>query len=238
MAMEVDAEYYNSEDALSFCDLPTLDKDDTELDPFLDSYRANSLSSPEDDNDLFEFFVNPEILTDNIPEKEGIVFCGKPIIPLKQPNEFVNKHPRNSRFIRRESSFRKVCQLSSSSRSSDVVFSGNNRSSSFRLGGPKRPLPATGSSRCRGGGSGSFRKRKVIIGLVKFQAGPNKMELSEMRKRQSRRSPAPMFPVADHGGEPASAGRSTTWGLFRPLRCRAHFVSAWTKASLRYLPHV
>ncbi|PON58546.1 hypothetical protein PanWU01x14_165770 [Parasponia andersonii] len=253
----VDHEYCELDyDALSFCDLPILDKDvDTELDPSLDSYRQNNNSSPspeeldDEGEGMFEFYINPDILTDHnvvSAEKEGIVFCGKSIIP---PKEVVTRHRRSSgrSSIRRESSFKKnqvpYNNSASTTISTAVTRSSDHRSSSFRLGGPKRPLPGTGSSRCLGGGGGG-RKRKVIIGLVRFQLAEPKMELSEMRRRQSRRSPAPMFPAAADrgGGEPGGGGRSsrstTHWGLFRPLRCRAHFVSAWTKASLRCLPYV
>ncbi|PON63044.1 hypothetical protein TorRG33x02_277270 [Trema orientale] len=249
----VDHEYCESDhDALSFCDLPILDKDvDAELDPSLDSSPSPEELDDQDEG-MFEFDVNPEILTDhNIvrAEKEGVVFCGKSIIP---PKEAVTGHPRSSGrcSIRRESSFRK-CQVpynnsTSTTITTTITRSSDHRSSSFRLGGPKRPLPGTGSSRCRGGWGGG-RKRKVIIGLVRFQLAEPKMELSEMRRRQSRRSPVPMFSAAADrgGGEPGGGGRSsgsstttTHWGLFRPLRCRAHFVSAWTKASLRCLPRV
>ncbi|KAM6577208.1 hypothetical protein CsatB_029045 [Cannabis sativa] len=248
MAVEYSVhEYYNSDDdngdALSFCDLPVLDKDDTELDPFLHSNQRSCTSSPENhdhhDDDLFEFSVSPETKDD-----ESVIFCGVPIIPPKKAehnnnnkitinnNSTSSRHTRSGRFIRRSEKL-----------SSDGVVS--NRASSFRFGNGtnKRPsnnnnnnnLAGIGSFRCRGEGAGGFRRKhnKVIMGLVRFQAAP-KMELSEMRRRQSRRSPVPMFPVENGSGEPTGTGGSH-WGLFRPLRCRAHFVSAWNKASFRCL---
>lgn len=67
----------------------------------------------------------------------------------------------------------------------------------------------------------------MLIGLVKYQP---EMDLSEIRKRQSRRAPAPMFPVMKGGEQSALAdGKSGSakghWGLMRMVRCRFHLLS-------------
>ncbi|OMO71638.1 hypothetical protein CCACVL1_18116 [Corchorus capsularis] len=94
--------------------------------------------------------------------------------------------------------------------------------------------------------SSSLKKHKVFIGLKTI---PQKMELSDIKKRQVRKSPSPMFPPVPAGSLELMAagdgcrgggagGRSHHWGLLRPLRCRAHFASALAKASLGCIPHV
>ncbi|EXB80111.1 hypothetical protein L484_013438 [Morus notabilis] len=226
------------EDALSFCDLPM----DNNIVKNTEQKGANIISptSSEDDQDLFEFFTSPEAKP--AAETETIVFCGKRIEPAKQPSEYVKRPGKGlSLFIKKES-FKK-CQFYKHSRS-DVVSAkrpvsprgvGGNRSGSFRFGGgPNKTagIPATGSHRYSRSGKGGSRKHKVMIGLVKLQP---EMELSEIRKRQGRRSPAPMFPATGVTGE--EAGGRSHWGILRPLWCRAHFVSALTKASFSCLSH-
>lgn len=216
MAMENETHSEISEDALSFCDL-LMDKDEKELDDFPTNFNETAAS----DSDFFEFEILPKTET----ATEDIVFFGKQI---KQHIEFV-RHPRNGLFIRRDS-FKKS-QSFRTDLSSKTVYD-ETRSGSFRSGRPKA-LPAIGKSPF---GSSSSRKHKVIIGLVNPQP---KMELSEIRKRQSRRSPAPMFGA---GGEPAvpgdGIGKKSHWGLLRPLQCRTHFMNALTKASFGCLSHV
>ncbi|KAF8026269.1 hypothetical protein BT93_F2929 [Corymbia citriodora subsp. variegata] len=86
--------------------------------------------------------------------------------------------------------------------------------------------PATACDRS----SSSWRRHRALIGITKF---PATMELSDIRKRQGRRAPAPLFPVAEGGKEAVAGGRSGGhWSLLRPLRCRSHLVNALAKASL------
>ncbi|MFQ6621990.1 hypothetical protein Gotur_002458, partial [Gossypium turneri] len=73
--------------------------------------------------------------------------------------------------------------------------------------------------------SSSFRKYKVLIGISKIEP---KMELNDMKKRQSRRNhPLPMFPPVATGdmavleaGDGCDAGgkRGHRWSLLRPLK--------------------
>ncbi|XP_065871609.1 uncharacterized protein [Euphorbia lathyris] len=75
------------------------------------------------------------------------------------------------------------------------------------------------------------RKQKVMIGLAKI---PSKMELSDLRERQIRRStiPPPMFPTVVKGGElsvvsgKGSGRKSRSWGLLRPFRCGAQDLAS------------
>ncbi|KAJ4720836.1 VPS10 2 like [Melia azedarach] len=80
------------------------------------------------------------------------------------------------------------------------------------------------------------RRHKVLIGLAKV---PTVMELSDIKKRQSkRRNPAPMLPVTAGGCELAVAGdnngyqgRRNHWSLVRSLKCGAQFAGVLTKTA-------
>ncbi|WCJ19368.1 hypothetical protein M5689_001663 [Euphorbia peplus] len=78
--------------------------------------------------------------------------------------------------------------------------------------------------------STSGRKQKVMIGLAKM---PSKMELSDLRERQNRKSvPPPMFPATVKSGEISVASgngsgkKNRSWGLLRPFRCRAQDLAS------------
>ncbi|WCJ19370.1 hypothetical protein M5689_001664 [Euphorbia peplus] len=71
--------------------------------------------------------------------------------------------------------------------------------------------------------SNSSRKHKVMIGLARI---PSTIDLADLKERQSRRAPPPMFPAGVSCGEEMAviggneSGRKTNrWGLFRPFRC-------------------
>ncbi|KAE7996926.1 hypothetical protein FH972_001603 [Carpinus fangiana] len=150
--------------------------------------------------DLFEFSTNAKPETN--PSTDRILFCGR-VIHRRDPL------PGGVQPKRRSESFNNFQTFHSARLTSP------SRSSSFRA-------PATGSYRYQSSGS---RKHKVLIGLTKIQP----MDLSEIRKRQSRRTPAPIVPVPD---EPVivSGGRSH-WGLLRPLRCKSHLARLFTVGS-------
>lgn len=214
-----------SEDTLSLCDL-SIDKDEeTEL--------YVSPENPIQDQDFFEFLVNPEDQETN-PSNETVLFCGKTMSP-RTAQEF-QRHPNNGLYIRRES-FKRCHSFKSESSSikQPLVITTTDHSNSFRLCGPV-PSPATGKGKYKSSGS---QKHKVLIGLSKVQS---KMELSDIKKRQSRRTPSPMFLVSD-GAEQAIAGddkvvaERSHWGLLGTFRCRSHFVSALSKASFSCMHH-
>ncbi|XP_070662816.1 uncharacterized protein [Malus domestica] len=146
-------------------------------------------------DDLFEFRVDP--IRRYIPM--DVFFCGKPISPRTQEPLF-----ENPLFSRSES----------------LKFSSPSHPYSHRSPGSEL-VPAFGTCRSHQQSSNS-RKHKVFIGLVKYQP---EMDMNEIRKRQSRRAPAPMFPVISSVEQPSVAcGKSGSgkghWGLMRPLRPR------------------
>ena len=170
-------------------------------------------------HELFQFPFIPNTPLNN---KNYIVFCGK----LIKERDFDDDQ---SRYLFPLSSAR---QLNNHKKDLGSLYSLNSR--------PK-PSLSTKSFRSQSSCS-SLRKHKVLIGLAKI---PPTMELSDIKKRQSRKNPSPMFPpvAADDlkvvdAGEGCSAGcrRGHHWSLLRPLRCRARLVSALAKASC--IPHV
>ncbi|KAG6669912.1 hypothetical protein I3843_01G267500 [Carya illinoinensis] len=199
------------EDVLSLCDLPINDQESTESDPFPPTYPC-SPSRPE----LFEFSTNPN--AEMKPEIDTIIFCGR-IMHQKE----VSAYNLQTKSKWRSESLNKAHIMHS------IGFTNTIRSNSLRVPGPKPDTaPATGSYRHPDSCS---RKHKVFIGPVKIRP---EMELSEIRKRQGRRAPVPMFPVV--GGDESvivggkSGGGRSHWGLLRPLRCRSHLASVLARA--------
>ncbi|KAF5729513.1 hypothetical protein HS088_TW21G01680 [Tripterygium wilfordii] len=66
---------------------------------------------------------------------------------------------------------------------------------------------------------------------------PPRMELSEIKKRQSKRSPRPMFLVAEVSGDDGGAGRVNS-GLLGPWRHRSLLLTVLAKASHGCIPRV
>lgn len=152
------------------------------------------------------------------PEIDTIIFCGR-IMHQKE----VSAYNLQTKSKWRSESLNKAHIMHS------IGFTNTIRSNSLRVPGPKPDTaPATGSYRHPDSCS---RKHKVFIGPVKIRP---EMELSEIRKRQGRRAPVPMFPVV--GGDESvivggkSGGGRSHWGLLRPLRCRSHLASVLARA--------
>ncbi|KAB1219648.1 hypothetical protein CJ030_MR3G011092 [Morella rubra] len=203
------------EDALSLCDLPIHEKEN-EGDPFPPKYQ----SSPSR-QDFFEFSTHPNL--EMSPALDSIIFCGRVMHKKELPlNESQNKW--------RSESFNKA-QIFHSAKLTEASI----RSHSFRVKGPKSvPAPATGSFRYSSSGS---KKHKVLIGLAKIQP---EMELSEIRKRQGRRPPVPMFPPVGTeepviSGDRSGGGKSL-WRLLRPFRCRSHLTNTLARSSFGCFP--
>ncbi|GAV73487.1 hypothetical protein CFOL_v3_16972 [Cephalotus follicularis] len=82
-------------------------------------------------------------------------------------------------------------------------------------------------------------KHKFLIGSAKV---PWEMQLSDIKKRQKRRAPTPMFPVVTTEREVVNGHReavgSGCWGLLRPLKFRSNIVRALAKAYLGCIPRV
>ncbi|KDP32551.1 hypothetical protein JCGZ_14763 [Jatropha curcas] len=90
----------------------------------------------------------------------------------------------------------------------------------------KLPVPPPARSLRCPSTSGSSRKQKVMIGLAKI---PSKMDLSDLRERQNRRTPPPMFPASTvvGGGESVDvigngSRRKSNWSLLRSFRFKTN----------------
>lgn len=200
------------EDTLSLCDFTFQDEPISSL-PQQNSPTSSFPSDPDD----FEFSTGTEIYSQKLPPLEdAVVFCGK-FIPRRKPVD-VNIIPTTTAtqkpFI--EDPF---CL----------------RSESFNLLRGSSSHLANRSKSVRLRENASSRKHKVLIGLVKF---PTRMELSDIRKRQDRIAPVPMFPVADRSQPIVAGGGRGHWSLLRPLRFRSHLVGALARASFSCMSRV
>ncbi|KAK4798971.1 hypothetical protein SAY86_024336 [Trapa natans] len=201
------------DDALSLCNLSSP--------PFIsETYSGPSSPSPLKE-DAFEF-SNTCQSSGSVCHVDSILFCGK-IIPFENPRYL----------LQRNFSFKRL-------RSSAGFESGEahqlTRSDSLLFQSPKAaapPPPAVGSFRYS---SGSGGKLKALFGVTKF---PARMDMDDIRKRQSRQAPAPLFPAGSDIALATSEGTGRShWGLLRPLRCRSLLVSALARTSLGCIRHV
>ncbi|KAK8651344.1 hypothetical protein V6N13_140949 [Hibiscus sabdariffa] len=86
--------------------------------------------------------------------------------------------------------------------------------------------------------SQSVKHHKTLIGVTKI---PQRMELSDLRKRQSKGNrPLFMFPptVDVDDGCSVAGKRCRLWSLLKPSRCRDHSFSSMNKVSLEYIPNL
>ncbi|KAK5770296.1 hypothetical protein PVK06_046446 [Gossypium arboreum] len=209
------------EETLSFCDLSLLENDQD-----LDDTSHHSPKYPSYGQDIFEFPFIPNTPLNNNNKANDIVFGGK----LIKEEEFVDGDGDQSRYPFHLSSTKK--------------FNNKNDLGSFYLLNSK-PNPCLPTKGFRSQSYSCLRKHKALIGITKIEP---KMELSDMKKRQSRRNhPLPMFPPMANGdmvvvdtGDGCNAGgkRGHRWSLLKPLRCRPNLFSTATKASLGCIPRV
>lgn len=208
----------DDDDALSLCDLPF-----AALHRQPDGSCPAALpppASPLQDAPDFEFPAGPAIST-----VDAFLFCGKPI-------PYDDRECRVDSLLLRSDSFGRLNSFRRDG--AKVRFASGQliRSNSLRVARSRSSVaPAAASVRS----SSSRRRHRALIGITKF---PARMELSDIRKRQGRRAPAPLFPAAEGGEQVVAGGRSGGhWCLLRPLRCRSHLVNALAKASLGCIPH-
>lgn len=105
-------------------------------------------------------------------------------------------------------------------------------STSFRFSIPK-PTPARPADSCQYS-STSVRSHKHNFFFVPEKFRPD-MDLNDIKKRQSRRPPAPLFPTVD--GTSVEGEKRVKWGLIGLVKTR-HSGRASAKASTDCIPHV
>ena len=205
-----------SEKDLSFCDLPSFLIKEPEPNSYHhdDQEQRNSFSS----QDLFEFLPPDQDTKTNSPQ--DIIFFGRNMLhKTKQPANSPNP----------------LCfsaLLSNRSRRSHSLHVETSKAS---------PTPKlTGSFRDQYSSNNS-RKHRVLIGLAKI---PPKMELSDIKRRQSRQAPVPMIPapmlavddektlITSINGsyDDHQKGRA---GLAKPLKCRSLLSRLLTNACFK-----
>uniref|UniRef100_A0A5B7CAY1 Uncharacterized protein n=1 Tax=Davidia involucrata TaxID=16924 RepID=A0A5B7CAY1_DAVIN len=211
-----------AEETLSFCDL-LIYSDAVDWEDFSkEDQSSSSSSSSSDQENYFEFFS--EEWNTNTPTTTGnIIFCGK-LIPYKDPaaasvaDELeINKKqqkPKNRWLFRSWNS------------------NSFNKSNSSKSNGTKASRVSILTSPAKS------RWYLYAFGLARF---PTKMDLGEMKNRQSRQGPSTMFRW-DGGDEKLAVGGSRgmgLWGLIRDLGCGGHrHANAVVKASIGCIPRV
>ncbi|KAF7132325.1 hypothetical protein RHSIM_Rhsim09G0153800 [Rhododendron simsii] len=191
-----------TEETLSFCDIPiyssesadweTSSKEDQSLSP-------SSTSSSSSDQDLFEFFSEEWSNSSTYPV-QNIVFCGKIIIPFKEP-EISTNTVRNLE--------RKNPQKPRKQVANEAAKSGGRNGFCVRkvlfLGSPAK-----------------WRWNLLACGLgARF---PAEMDLSDIRSRQRKRSqPAPLF-LGGGGGDKKVGGGKGLWAMIKSLSGRHRLI--------------
>jgi hypothetical protein len=214
------------EQDLSFGDLLSSLDEEPERDTYYhdDQEQRNSFSS----QDFFEFSPPDDQSTETNPPRD-IIFFGRNI--LHETKQSVNSpHP----FIHGTNSHNPFSR-------SPLLLNRSRRSHSLHIetSKPSQAPISTGSFRDQYSSNNS-RKHKVLIGLAKI---PAKMELSDIKKRQSRQAPAPMIPAAELAGDEKRlfmgidrSGKSCQKGrgeFAKPLKWRTYLSGSFAKACFK-----
>ncbi|GFZ14898.1 hypothetical protein Acr_24g0010880 [Actinidia rufa] len=225
-----------TEETLSFCDLPIYSDDSGEWENFSkedQSLSSSSLSSS--DQDLFEFFSPDWTNSSTKNPLPNIVFCGK-LIPFKEPisdthkNPETNKQqkPKNRGFFRWNLKFFSKREATKPSSTKGYSTNKSNKTKSRHVSGSKHGFSVRRVSIL----SSPVKPRwqHMMFGLARFPAG--EMELREMRSRQSRQSPSALFRLNSGGGQKVHRVQGLL-GLIRSLGCggrHQHHVNAVVRA--------
>uniref|UniRef100_A0A9I9CFP6 Uncharacterized protein n=1 Tax=Cucumis melo TaxID=3656 RepID=A0A9I9CFP6_CUCME len=194
--------------------LVDVDQDDEDTLSFRDfpihepqSEADDSCSDHDGRQDFFEFSTDLRRKTSSLLPPSEIVFCGR-ILDAFRDEESANSRNRSESLLVRNQSFRYGNGSRSFSSSAVGGLFENQRSNS------RRPM--------------------TLIGLTKT---PSRMEMSEIRKRQARLAPAPMFHVVPKerrvtvvAADGYDSGISP-WRLIRPMRYRSVVVRVLAKAA-------
>uniref|UniRef100_A0A0A0KNN4 Uncharacterized protein n=1 Tax=Cucumis sativus TaxID=3659 RepID=A0A0A0KNN4_CUCSA len=171
------------------------------------SEAGDSCSDHDDRQDFFEFRTDLKRKTSSLLPPSEIVFCGRTLDIFRDEDSASSRNRSESSLIRNQS---------------------------FRYGNGSRPF----SSSAVGGlfeiQRSNSRRPMALIGLTKT---PSRIELSEIRKRQARLAPTPMFHVVPKEttvsvvtADGYESGISP-WRLIKPLRYRSVVVRVLAKAA-------
>ncbi|KAF7133284.1 hypothetical protein RHSIM_Rhsim09G0153600 [Rhododendron simsii] len=191
-----------TEETLSFCDIPIYSSESADWETSSkenQSLSSSSTSSSSSDQDLFEFFSEEWSNSSTYPV-QNIVFCGKLIIPFKEP-EISTDTTHNLE--------RKSPQKPRKKLANKAAKSGG------KNGFCVRKVLFWGSP-------AKWRWNLLACGLgARF---PAEMELSDIRSRQRKRSPpAPLF-LGGGGGDKKVGGGKGLWAMIKSLSGRHRLI--------------
>lgn len=184
------------------------------------SEAGGSWSDHDDRHDLFEFRTDLKQKTGSSSSfPSEIVFCGKILDAVTLPNE--DSALLGLNFVN----------------SSESSLMGNQ---SFRYRNSSRSFSSPVVGGLFGNQRSNSRRPMALIGLTRT---PSRMELSEIRKRQARLAPAPMFHVVPGENTVTAAvdgagNGISPWRLIKPLRYRSVVVRVLAKAASTCIAHV
>ncbi|XP_057487458.1 uncharacterized protein LOC130773535 [Actinidia eriantha] len=196
------------EDALSFCDLPIYSSKQDQ------TFSSSASQSSSSDQDLFEFFTQDWTNSGVNCPVSNIIFCGK-LIPFKEPNANTNK----------------ILEANKEKKAPNRGWFRWNLRIFGRKGGLSKKINGA-NSRCGSGPKYGFSVRRVSIvtwpakprwqllmfGLARFPAAAE-IGMSEIRSRQSRRSPSTLFRLSPGGDEEKVRKVRGLCGLIRSFGC-------------------
>ncbi|KAF7131498.1 hypothetical protein RHSIM_Rhsim09G0153700 [Rhododendron simsii] len=191
-----------TEETLSFCDIPIYSSESADWENSSkedQSLSSSSTSSSSSDQDLFEFFSEEWSNFSTYPV-QNIVFCGKLIIPFKEPELISTDTTHN---LERKSPQKPIKKLANKAAKSGGKNGFCVRKVLF-LGSPAK-----------------WRWNLLACGLgARF---PTEMELSDIRSRQRKRSqPVPLF--LGGGGDKKVGGGKGLWAMIKSLGGRHHSI--------------
>uniref|UniRef100_A0A803QDW5 Uncharacterized protein n=1 Tax=Cannabis sativa TaxID=3483 RepID=A0A803QDW5_CANSA len=212
----------DDDDALSLCNLSLGNSDDEAN--IVSSNKENSSDSEDD----FEFSrTTTESSLDSLDldqtfssdDDASVLFCGKSI-PCRSSSKPIIPLPQKT------TSFHS-CRFNNKVRSTTTTKTSPRRCSSLRLPGTEKSRSCQ-SDKLVSNNSGRSWSRNVFFGLTKI---PPKMELTEMRKRQSRSGKVSTIAPLSCEDKPVVFDEQKRGS--GPLRLRSNFVSALARVSFR-----
>lgn len=227
---------FETEETLSLCDLPIHSDSFKWEDDF--SNKFDGRYSSDEDNNVFEFF-SEDFTASTYPSGKEVIFCGKYIpykaeLPtgLEKTQNFKIPHKqnptkKNSRFQWKSLSFKRLLKQNSSK----SVKQSNNKYSSKPQGVRDSKMFGTFSGENKVSLSASSTKSRWYLFLFGMGKFPIEMELTDIKSRQSKRFPSPMFSSSydDNSNNTERRSDKGLWRLLRGLGYRSQPINAVTK---------
>ncbi|XP_068653412.1 uncharacterized protein [Aristolochia californica] len=192
----------DADEALSLCDLPIKDG------------GSEDRREPSPDKDMFEFFsdVSAEMCAAEDVFLRGTIVPNSYRAPSKEEKKNTNHASK-----RGSSTHQRSYSL-------DTLFqeprSGSHRNYRKLQRASSAESPKVGSGKClRVSSSRRHKWHLLTFGLIR---PPAEMEMEDIRNRQRRLNPSPLFPSGDPGSVAGGReeGNKNSWRLLRALSCK------------------